>query len=59
MKADVNGVNTTWHDAHVPGRERYHVDMAKMLPVVYAVFVLLVLLGVTTIYLDLVNPVTL
>jgi membrane-associated protease RseP (regulator of RpoE activity) len=42
-----------------PGRQRYHVDMAKLLPVVYAVFVLLVLLGVTTIYLDLVNPVTL
>jgi len=42
-----------------PGRARYHVDMAKLLPVVYAVFALLVLLGVTTIYLDLVNPVTL
>lgn len=42
-----------------PGRQRYHTDMAKLLPVVYAVFVLLVLLGVTTIYLDLVNPVTL
>lgn len=42
-----------------PGRERYLVDMAKMLPVVYAVFVMLVLLGVTTVYLDLVNPVTL
>jgi membrane-associated protease RseP (regulator of RpoE activity) len=42
-----------------PGRGRYHVDMAKMLPVVYAVFAALVLLGVTTIYLDLVNPVSL
>jgi len=42
-----------------PGPQRYHVDMAKLLPVVYAVFVMLVLLGVTTIYLDLVNPVTL
>ena len=42
-----------------PGRERYHVDMAKMLPVVYAVFVLLVMLGVTTIYLDLIDPVSL
>jgi len=42
-----------------PGRQRYHTDMAKLLPVVYAVFVMLVLLGVTTIYLDLVNPVTL
>jgi membrane-associated protease RseP (regulator of RpoE activity) len=42
-----------------PGDQRYFVDMTKLLPVVYAVFVLLVLLGVTTIYLDLVNPVTL
>ncbi|HEU5085378.1 MAG TPA: M50 family metallopeptidase [Acidimicrobiales bacterium] len=42
-----------------PGRERYHVDMAKLLPVVYAVFVLLVMLGVTTIYLDLIDPVSL
>jgi len=42
-----------------PGRERYHVDMAKMLPVVYAVFALLVLLGVTTVYMDIVDPVRL
>lgn len=42
-----------------PGRERYHVDMAKMLPVVYAVFALLVLLGVTTIYMDITDPVSL
>ena len=42
-----------------PGRERYHVDMVKLLPVVYAVFVLLVMLGVTTIYLDLIDPVSL
>jgi hypothetical protein len=33
--------------------------MAKLLPVVYAVFMLLVLLGVTTVYMDLVNPVAL
>jgi len=42
-----------------PGRERYLVDMAKLMPVVYTVFVLLVLLGVTSVYLDLVDPVTL
>ena len=42
-----------------PGRARYHVDMAKMLPVVYAVFALLVLLGVTTIYMDITDPVRL
>ena len=42
-----------------PGRARYHVDMAKLLPVVYAVFALLVLLGVSTIYMDITNPVSL
>ena len=42
-----------------PGRARYHVDMAKMLPVVYAVFALLVVLGVTTIYMDITDPVSL
>jgi membrane-associated protease RseP (regulator of RpoE activity) len=42
-----------------PGRQRYHVDMAKLLPVVYAVFALLVLLGVTTIYMDITDPVSL
>jgi membrane-associated protease RseP (regulator of RpoE activity) len=42
-----------------PGRGRYHVDMAKLLPVVYAVFALLVLLGVTTIYMDITDPVRL
>ena len=42
-----------------PGKARYHVDMAKLLPVVYAVFALLVLLGVTTIYMDITDPVRL
>lgn len=41
-----------------PAGERYHIDMAKLLPLVYAVFVLLVMLGVTTIYLDVIDPVT-
>jgi membrane-associated protease RseP (regulator of RpoE activity) len=42
-----------------PGRERYHVDFTRLLPVVYAVFVVLVMLGVTTIYLDIIDPVSL
>lgn len=46
-------------EAFQPGRQRYHVDMAKLLPVVYAVFALLVLLGVTTIYMDITDPVSL
>ena len=40
----------------IAGR-RYYADVAKMLPVVYAVVLLLMLLFVTTIYLDIVNPV--
>jgi membrane-associated protease RseP (regulator of RpoE activity) len=46
-------------EAFRPGRQRYHVDMVKLLPVVYFVFAALVLLGVTTIYLDLIDPVSL
>ena len=42
-----------------PKGERYHVDFTRLLPVVYAVFMVLVMLGVTTIYLDIVNPVSL
>lgn len=42
-----------------PGRARYHVDMARLLPFVYAAFLLLVMLGVTTIYLDVIDPVNL
>ena len=42
-----------------PGRERYHVDFARLIPVVYAVFIVLVMLGVTTIYLDIIDPVSL
>ena len=40
-----------------PKGVRYHVDFARLLPVVYAVFLLLVLLGVSTIYLDITDPV--
>jgi membrane-associated protease RseP (regulator of RpoE activity) len=38
---------------------RYHADVAKLLPVTYAVVMGLVLLGVTSLYLDIVNPVNL
>jgi membrane-associated protease RseP (regulator of RpoE activity) len=41
-----------------PGRA-YHADVTKLLPVAYAVVMGLVVLGVTTLYLDLVNPVSL
>jgi membrane-associated protease RseP (regulator of RpoE activity) len=42
-----------------PRGERHHVDFARLIPVVYAVFVVLVLLGMTTIYNDIVNPIAL
>jgi membrane-associated protease RseP (regulator of RpoE activity) len=38
---------------------RYHADVAKLLPVTYAVVMGLVLLGATSLYLDIVNPVNL
>ncbi len=37
--------------------KRYHADMTKLLPLTYAVVMVLVLLGVTSIYLDIVNPI--
>ena len=40
-----------------PKGVRYHVDFARLIPVVYAVFLLLVMLGVSTIFLDIVDPV--
>ena len=43
----------------LPRGERYHVDFARLIPVVYAVFAVLVLLGVTTIYNDIANPIEL
>ena len=36
---------------------RYHADVGKMMPVAAAVIVLLVLIGVTSIYLDIVKPI--
>ena len=38
---------------------RYHADATKLLPLTYAVLMALVVVGVTSIYLDLVNPVKL
>lgn len=39
------------------GGRRYHADVGKLMPVTAAVVVFMVLLGVTSIYLDIVNPV--
>jgi len=38
---------------------RYHADFAKLLPLTYAVVLVLGVIGITTIYLDLVNPIEL
>jgi membrane-associated protease RseP (regulator of RpoE activity) len=38
-----------------PGRP-YRVDVAKVMPVAYAVFVMIVFIGITSIYLDIVRP---
>jgi membrane-associated protease RseP (regulator of RpoE activity) len=38
---------------------RYHADVAKMLPVAYAVVAILVVVGVTALYLDIVDPLSL
>jgi membrane-associated protease RseP (regulator of RpoE activity) len=37
----------------------YHADVTKLLPVAYAVVMGIIVLGVTTLYLDIVNPVSL
>jgi membrane-associated protease RseP (regulator of RpoE activity) len=42
----------------ISGR-RYYVDVAKLLPLTYAVVVLLVTIGVTALYLDLIDPISL
>jgi membrane-associated protease RseP (regulator of RpoE activity) len=42
----------------ISGR-RYYVDVAKLLPITYAVVVLLVTIGITALYLDLIDPVSL
>ena len=37
--------------------QRYHADFAKLLPLTYAVFLVLLVIGVSTVYLDIVNPI--
>src|SRR5918994_723726 len=37
---------------------RYHADVAKLLPLTYAVVMGLVVVGVTSMYLDIVNPIS-
>ncbi len=37
---------------------RYHADIAKAMPVYYAVFLAIVFLGVTSLYLDVVKPIS-
>jgi membrane-associated protease RseP (regulator of RpoE activity) len=41
-----------------PGRQ-YHADFAKLLPLTYAVVLVLVVVGVTALYLDAVDPIQL
>ncbi|MDA8026031.1 MAG: M50 family metallopeptidase [Actinomycetota bacterium] len=36
--------------------KKYHADMMKMIPVTYAVLMVIVLLGVTALYLDITHP---
>ena len=36
---------------------RYMADVSRLLPLTYAVFMFLVLLGVSSIYLDIVDPI--
>jgi len=40
-----------------PGR-RYMADVSRLLPITYAVFMFMVILGVSAIYLDIVDPIT-
>lgn len=39
------------------GGRRYMADVSKLLPLTYAVFMVLVLIGVSSIYLDIVDPI--
>ena len=41
------------------GGKRYYADITKMMPIVYGVFLMLVFLGVSSLYLDIVRPVQL
>jgi membrane-associated protease RseP (regulator of RpoE activity) len=39
------------------GGKRYHADVAKLLPLTYAVVLVLVFVGISSLYLDIVNPI--
>ncbi len=39
------------------GGRRYHADIAKAMPVYYAVFLFIALFGITALYLDIIEPV--
>mgnify|MGYP003559778464 CR=1 FL=1 len=39
------------------GRRRYMADVSRLLPITYAVFMFMVLLGMSAIYLDIVDPI--
>ena len=39
--------------------KRHFVDMAKLLPVAYAVILVMAFIGLSSVYLDVVDPVTL
>ena len=41
------------------GGKRYYADITKMMPIVYGVFLILVFLGVSSLYLDIVKPIQL
>ena len=38
-------------------RHRYMADVSRLLPITYAVFMFMVLLGMSAIYLDIVDPI--
>jgi membrane-associated protease RseP (regulator of RpoE activity) len=39
------------------GGAAYHVDVTKLLPITYAVVLVLVFLGISTVYLDIADPI--
>ena len=45
-----------WVRSRWQGGRRYHTDVAKLLPLTYAVVALIVLLGVSALYLDIARP---
>jgi membrane-associated protease RseP (regulator of RpoE activity) len=41
----------------IGGRRRHMADVSRLLPLTYAVFMALVLVGLSAIYLDIVDPI--